>query len=94
MSDAAALVAAVTWPLALYLIGKRFAAVLERFAPPVPEPNPYDTSVPEDIIAYIASHQDAWAQEDVTRVVQEKYAELKSWNRVRRALDLAEAPGE
>lgn len=73
----------------------RFAQVLERFAPVhpnVPEPSPDDVEVPDDLLAFASQLQDPWAIEDTIKVMRERYADLKDWNRVRSAMGIGNLP--
>jgi len=41
--------------------------------------------VPEDLVAVANQERESWAQEEVLRVIRERYEDLKDWNRVRAA---------
>lgn len=68
----------------------RFARAVERFAPLASGITPDDVAIPDDIIAWVAKNDDAWAQDDEMRAVREKYAEHRDWDKVRVALGLAQ----
>jgi hypothetical protein len=63
---------------------------------PAAEPSLASVSLPKDIIAFVESHGDEWAKEDVRKVAQQKYASLadvsmsdeERWNLVRRAIGI------
>ena len=44
--------------------------------------------IPEDLIAVALQENEVWAQEEVTRVIREKYDAYRDWNRVRMAMGL------
>lgn len=48
--------------------------------------------VPDDLSALALMEREAWAQEEVMRVIRERYADLKDWNRVRSAMGVAPTP--
>lgn len=73
----------------------RLAPVLERFAPVQPgasEPSPDEVDVPDDLLAFAGQLQDPWAIEDTIKVMRERYADLKDWNRVRSAMGIGNLP--
>jgi hypothetical protein len=84
------LVLGVLWPLvALYAVAKACQTVaLFAPVPVVPESkqeSAYDATLPEDLIAVAMQYPDAWAQEDMVKVIREKYDTLRDWNLVRSA---------
>jgi len=52
-----------------------------------------ETAIPEDLMALAMSQTEAWAQEDLLRVVREKYEDLRDWNRVRAAMNIGRIDG-
>lgn len=44
--------------------------------------------IPEDLIAVALQENEVWAQEEVTRVIREKYDAYHDWNKVRMAMGL------
>jgi len=44
--------------------------------------------IPDDLIAVALQENEVWAQEEVTRVIREKYDAYKDWNKVRAAMGL------
>jgi hypothetical protein len=44
--------------------------------------------IPEDLMALAAAETEVWAQEELVRVIQERYDALKDWNRVRSAMGI------
>jgi hypothetical protein len=72
--------------VAVYAI-HRVAEVAMAFAPVPPESTlpPAPVDVPEDLVAIANQERESWAQEEVLRVIRERYEDLKDWNRVRAA---------
>ena len=61
-------------------VARLFAPVrAETTLPPPP------VVVPEDLVAVANQERESWAQEEVLRVIRERYEDLKDWNRVRAA---------
>ena len=48
-----------------------------------------DPPIPDDLMALAMSETETWAQEDVLRVIREKYRDYKDWNLVRRGMGIA-----
>ena len=84
-------IAAVLWPLVVAYGLWRFAQVAERFAPKVEEKRE-PVIVPDDLVGWAQTYPDQWAQDDAIRVITEKYAMLRDWNKVRVAVGLAGEP--
>ena len=42
--------------------------------------------VPEDLVAIATQEREVWAQEEVMRVIRERYEALRDWNAVRSAM--------
>ncbi|MFZ9960144.1 MAG: hypothetical protein ACO3GP_07115 [Candidatus Limnocylindrus sp.] len=65
----------------------RFAAVADAFAPKAVESTlpPPPVEIPEDLVAVANQERESWAQEEMLRVIRERYEDLKDWNRVRSA---------
>lgn len=72
--------------VAVYAI-HRACVVAERFAPALTEPaTPFlPIDVPEDLVAVANQERESWAQEEVLRVIRERFEDLKDWNKVRAA---------
>jgi len=87
----------VLWPLAFAYAAHRISNEVAKFAPKeeVQEkpafPSPSD--IPDDLMALAAQENEAWAQEQVVRVISEKYEELRDWNRVRRTMGIGVIDG-
>jgi hypothetical protein len=79
----------VVWPLVALFAIVRLGEVVSLFAPvretEQVEEDPYDATVPEDLIAVAMQYPDAWAQEDMVKAIREKYDALRDWNLVRAA---------
>ena len=58
---------------------------LEQRAPVKPDA-PVD--VPEDLLALAMQENEAWAQEELLRVIRERYELYHDWNRVRSAMGI------
>ena len=73
--------------VAVYAI-RQMAEVAVRFAPVRSETAlpPAPVEIPEDLVAVANQERESWAQEEVLRVIRERYEDLKDWNRVRAAV--------
>lgn len=74
--------------VAVYAV-HRIAAVAERFAPLRSEATkdiPAPVEIPEDLVAVANQERESWAQEEVLRVIRERYEDLRDWNKVRAAV--------
>jgi hypothetical protein len=49
--------------------------------------------IPEDLVALAMQHSESWAQEDLLRVIRERYDDLRDWNRVRSAMNIGRIDG-
>lgn len=79
----------VLWPAVFAYAVWRFAAVIERWAPPPVALTADKVVLPEDVIAWAMQETETWAQEEHLQVAREKYVALgKDWNRVRSALGI------
>ena len=87
MHDGAAVLTTLIWAaVAVYAI-RQAVAVAGQWAPlpaKVVE-DAYDAAVPEDLVAVAMQYPEAWAQEDMMKVIREKYDTLRDWNLVRSA---------
>ena len=63
-----------------------FKPVRESLAPPPPPP------IPDDLAALAFNETEAWAKEEVLRVIREKYEEHHDWQKVRVAFGVAQRP--
>ena len=80
----------ILWPLAFMLAVFRFSQAIEAFAPKSDQ-RPEDLApqeVPEDLMAIAMQENEAWAQEEVLRVIRERYESLQDWNKVRVAMGI------
>jgi hypothetical protein len=83
------MLAHLLWAAVAVFAIHRFAAVADAFAP-----KPVDSAallpplveIPEDLVAVANQERESWAQEEVLRVIRERYEDLKDWNRVRAAV--------
>lgn len=71
----------------------RMALVLDRFAP-VPtrasgKTADEEVAVPPDLVAVAMMESEPWAQDDMMRVIRERYRTFGDWNRVRAAVGVA-----
>lgn len=64
--------------------------VTTRRSEPMPSApgTPAPVEIPEDLIAVALQENEVWAQEELTRVIREKYEQYRDWNRVRMAMGL------
>ena len=62
--------------------GKARRAESMPSAPGVPVP----VEIPDDLIAVALQENEVWAQEEMTRVIREKYEQYKDWQKVRTAM--------
>jgi len=46
--------------------------------------------VPEDLMALAMQENEMWAQEELMRVIRERYEMYRDWNRVRSAMGLGQ----
>ena len=79
----------VLFALVLAFAVERFARVSEAFIAakyPAPVDGEAEVPIPEDLVALAMREREAWAQEDVLKVIRERYADLQDWNRVRAAM--------
>lgn len=70
---------------------EQVAEVKTRRADPMPSAPgmiPAAVDIPDDLIAVALQENEVWAQEEVTRVIREKYDAYKDWNKVRAAMGL------
>lgn len=85
------LVSTLVWAGALVAMSHRLALAWERTAgrAQVAQPKAQPVAeVPEDLVALAMSEREAWAQEEVLRVVRERYVDLGDWNLVRTAMGI------
>lgn len=78
----------VLWALVAVYAVHRVTHVVEMFAP-LPPPASLDipaTEVPDDLMAVAMQERESWAQEEVMRVIRERYDDLQDWNKVRSAM--------
>lgn len=84
-----ALVQTIIWAsVAVYTV-RIVQQTVMQFAPtpPVADTSTIAPSdIPEDLMAVAMQETEVWAQEEVVRVIQERYEALKDWNRVRSAM--------
>ena len=78
----------ILWPLVAVYAVTKVCHTLTQFVPKVPVALPveaYDDTVPEDLVALALQYPESWAQEDMMKVIREKYDTLRDWNLVRSA---------
>lgn len=81
----------ILWPIAFVVACYRLAKALEAFAPKVSESrdeDPYNAEIPDDLMAIAVTENEVWAQEEVVRVIRERYEDLRDWNKVRAAMGI------
>jgi hypothetical protein len=54
---------------------------------------PVQEEIPEDLVALAMQENEAWAQEELLRVMRERYEELRDWNKVRSAVGIGRIDG-
>lgn len=57
-------------------------------APSHTSPTITNADIPEDLVAIAMNENELWAQEEVMRVIRERYETYNDWNRVRAAMGL------
>lgn len=82
----------VIWAAVTVYAIRQAVAVVDRIIPQKSKEQPY-VSIPDDLMALAMSQTEAWAQEDLLRVVREKYEDLRDWNRVRAAMNIGRIDG-
>jgi len=84
----------VAWPLAFAYFAHRLCSVLAQFTPAgrsaTSKTDEEEVDVPQDLLALVATERESWAQEEVLRVITERYEDLRDWNLVRRAMGIGE----
>lgn len=89
-----ALLGTLVWAgVAVYGIW-RMARVLDRFVPAQTAVSAAAKSedvamVPADLVAVAMMESEPWAQDDMMRVIRERYNTFGDWNRVRAAIGVA-----
>lgn len=76
------------WAAVVVYAIHRIGDIVVRLAPARPEaaPLPPLVELPEDLVALAMQERESWAQEELLRVIRERYDDLKDWNRVRAAM--------
>ena len=83
----------LAWAWAVMFAAHRLASAWEKVASPAaiasaqPKADPLP-EVPNDLVALAMSEREAWAQEEVLRVIRERYTDLGDWNLVRTAMGI------
>ena len=87
MPDGGAVLTTLIWAaVAVYAIRQAVTVAGQWAPPPVPVvKDAWDMTVPEDLVAVAMQYPEAWAQEDMMKVIREKYDTLRDWNLVRSA---------
>ena len=83
------MIAEILWPIAFVVAAFRLSKALEAFAPrrsEKEEEDPYNVDIPNDLLAIATAENEVWAQEEVIRVIRERYENLRDWNKVRAAM--------
>lgn len=82
------LIETVVWAAVAYY-GIRSLATIVREWPdrytPAPADRP-DVAIPEDLVALSLQERELWAQEEVLRVIRERYEVYGDWNQVRASM--------
>jgi hypothetical protein len=75
------------WAAVVVYAIHRVGDIVGRFVPDRPDAvlPPAPVEIPEDLVAVANQERESWAQEEVLRVIRERYEDLKDWNRVRAA---------
>jgi len=84
---------ALTWPAAICYAVWRLAqvaeqAVAQRVNGGAVADDDANVEIPEDLMALCFAEQEMWAQEQMMRVIEERYHDLRDWNLVRRAMGI------
>jgi hypothetical protein len=82
------LVPHLLWAVVVVLAVYRLAQAAERFAPVVATDAvdvPF-VEIPDDLMALVMQYPEPWAQDDMLKVIRERYEALGDWNRVRAAV--------
>ena len=95
MTNATALLVACIAALTVWGCVHRLASAWEYVAdrrahlPDLPSSAiPEAVDVPEDLLALAMQENESWAQEELLRVMRERYETYRDWNRVRSAMGL------
>lgn len=48
-----------------------------------------ELDIPEDLVAVAMAESEPWAQDDMMRIIRERFGTFKDWNRVRAAIGVA-----
>lgn len=78
------------WAAVAYYAVTRLADVVALFAPSANPSTviPEAAEIPDDLMALALAEKEVWAQEEVARVIREKYEMYQEWNKVRMAMGL------
>lgn len=49
---------------------------------------PPAVEIPDDLVAVALQENEVWAQEEMTRVIREKYEQYRDWQKVRAAMGI------
>jgi hypothetical protein len=81
------MLAHLLWAAVMVYAIHRLGDIAERFAPARPDAAlpPAPPELPEDLVAVANMEREPWAQEEVLRAIQERYDDLRDWNKVRAA---------
>jgi hypothetical protein len=87
------LLRAILWPtVCAYAVWSAIPTIryaIDRFAPAKAGVTANDVAIPADLIGLALMESETWAQEDVMRVIRERYDKLRDWNAVRHAMGVA-----
>lgn len=82
----------ILWPIAFAYAAHRLSAAIEAFKPvrasEVSKSEQLDYDIPNDLVALANQENEVWAQEEVLRVIREKFEMLQDWNQVRAAMGI------
>jgi len=90
MPETLTFLAHLVWALVVLWCVPQVCQTVLAFAPEFKDAPDLDEAfdIPEDLLALSMQENESWAQEELVRVMREKYETYKDWNRVRSAMGL------
>jgi len=90
MPETLTFLAHLVWALVVLWCVPQVCQTVLAFAPESKDAPELDEAfdIPEDLLALSMQENESWAQEELVRVMREKYETYKDWNRVRTAMGL------
>lgn len=90
MPETLTFLAHLVWALVVLWCVPQVCQTVLAFAPELKDAPELDEAfdIPEDLLALSMQENESWAQEELVRVMREKYETYKDWNRVRTAMGL------